>query len=101
MVADYVKQRHAETDYLLLHEIARHAIHVSETLHVALNSVNSIHGQYQDFDFGRSETQGGSLKKHNGFHLSVQMIQSLLARSESNKARLQNETQLVSSFHIL
>lgn len=88
--------RPEEPDYPLLHEMARHAIHVSETLTVALASVKDIEQQHQEFLV--SHDQGGSSRRRGGsaIRFPLRILEALLSRSESNKARLQNEIQLVS-----
>ena len=73
-------------------------IHVSETLAVALESVEGLRKQQEDFM--RKQSLGTSLWNSTQVHLQFQnrMLRSLLQRSESNKARLQNEITLVRSF---
>ncbi|KAI1076455.1 hypothetical protein F5B20DRAFT_594138 [Whalleya microplaca] len=88
--------------YRQLHDIARHAIHVSETLDVTSKTMEGIIAQHHDFlnqgftaeksDLNSSENIGRQL--HSWSH----MISSLHYRSVSNKDRLQNEIQL--SFNI-
>ena len=86
-----------EADYPLLHEIARHMVHVSETLVVALQSLQGLKQQQEVFSVQHLQaTKFTSTNSKRNFHLQLQLLQSLLARSESNKARLQNEINLVS-----
>lgn len=86
--------RHQDSDYPLLHEMARHMIHVSETLAVALESVEGLGKQQEHFMIKQSLCT--SLWNSTQDHLQFQnrMLRSLLQRSESNKARLQNEITL-------
>ncbi|XXH04230.1 hypothetical protein Hte_010644 [Hypoxylon texense] len=89
--------------YRRLHDIARHAIHVSESLDVTLNTMESIIAQHQDFLSQQSkfstEVDVDSSENINRQLLSWKhMINSLCHRSASNKDRLQNEIQL--SFNI-
>ncbi|SPO02354.1 uncharacterized protein DNG_05027 [Cephalotrichum gorgonifer] len=87
-----------DPDYPLLHEIARHAIHVSETLVVASESVRALEVQHRDFMALSSGKDSPWLKNYSPFSFSRRILTALHSRSESNKARLQNETQL--SFHL-
>lgn len=87
--------RHSDPDYLLLHEIARHAIHVSETLTVAVRSIKDLEQQHQEFRNLHLRGTSPSLRNHSPFRLLLRIMEGLLSRSESNKARIQNETQLV------
>ncbi|KPM43780.1 hypothetical protein AK830_g2809 [Neonectria ditissima] len=90
------KQRR-DPDYPLLHEITRHAIHVSETLAVAVQSVQDIHEQEQRFLSIQNTATNPWTRTQSRVQFPLRLLQSLLARSESNKARLQNETTL--AFH--
>lgn len=78
--------------FTLLHEAARHAIHSSETLGVAVGTVSSLQDQISTAI--RSTTEASeSIRMHLNFQ--VRMLQNLLARAQSNKERLQNEIALV------
>ena len=91
------QNRHLQADYPLLHEMARHMVHVSETLVVAVQSLQGLKQQQEEFLVQHLEaTKFTSTNSKSNFHLQLQLLQSLLARSESNKARLQNEINLVS-----
>ena len=70
-------------------------IHVSETLAVASESMEKLNKQQQNFTVKQS--RGTSLWDSTQEHLQFQtrIIRSLLLRSESNRARLQNEITLV------
>ncbi len=91
------QNRQLKADYPLLHEMARHMVHVSETLVVALQSLQGLKQQQEEF-LGQhlQATKFTSTNSKSNFHWQLQLLQSLLARSESNKARLQNEINLVS-----
>ena len=86
-----------EPDYPLLHEIARHMIHVSETLAVASQSVKGLQQQHQDFITKHLQSKSSWNRIQNRFQFQQQILQSLLSRSKSNNARLQNEITLVGS----
>jgi len=86
-----------EPDYPLLHEIARHAIHVSETLATALDSVQGLKRQQRDFMTEHSQSSNSCNRIQDHFRFQLQMLQSLRSRSESNQARVHNEIALVSS----
>ncbi|KAI4258646.1 MAG: hypothetical protein L6R42_004978 [Xanthoria sp. 1 TBL-2021] len=75
--------------------MARHMIHVSETLAVALHSLQGLKQQQEEFSgqYLQSMKSMSNNSKSN-FNFQLHLLQSLLARSESNKARLQNEINL-------
>lgn len=87
-------------DYRRLHDIARHAIHVSETLGIAVKTLSSIIDQHRAF---RASTHLGRTSTQLSMHIQQlllffeHMLDSLRFRSSSNKQRLQNEIQL--AFH--
>ena len=95
------QRRSQETDYFLLHEIARHAVHVSETLNVAIQSLDAIRQHHERF-----HTNTDLVLSNNGrrrwdkvgsrFEFQLRFLQGLLQRSEANNARIQNEITLVS-----
>lgn len=91
------QNRQLKADYSLLHEMARHMVHVSETLAVALHSLQGLKQQQEEFSgqYLQSMKSMSNNSKSN-FNFQLHLLQSLLARSESNKARLQNEINLVS-----
>ncbi|RYP60604.1 hypothetical protein DL770_009958 [Monosporascus sp. CRB-9-2] len=93
-ICNWEAARQQEPDYSLLHEIARHAIHVSETLAVASDSAKELQQQRQDFMMLHDQSKSSWRRAHSPLQFSLQILNGLLARSESNKARLQNETQL-------
>lgn len=90
-------------DYGHLHEIARHAIHVSESLEVAVKTLESIlqrHTDYmRDLTYADKSPSRASKQLHNRLLFLETMLVSLKYRSASNQARLQNEIQL--SFNIV
>lgn len=90
-------------DYSHLHELARHAIHVSETLDTATTTVDSILRRHAEYVAGVSDADKGqtraSKKLQDRLHFLEHMFISLKHRSASNQARLQNEIQL--SFNIV
>jgi hypothetical protein len=92
-------------NYGHLHEIARHAIHVSETIDTTIKTVESIlqrHAEYVTgaMDAGSTRSQRRASKRlRNRLHFLEHMFNSLKYRSASNQARLQNEILL--SFNIV
>lgn len=83
--------------YPELHEIARHAIHVLETLEVASITVSNMQSSRTEFfaefpAFKEGATNG--IKKRMEFY--AHSLESLRLRSVSNKQRLENEITLVS-----
>lgn len=85
-----------DPDYRKLHDIGRHAIHVSETLDVAVQTIESIQRHHTNlamsktYDEDRTVTQDvrAQLEFFRGF------ISNLRHRSTSNEKRLKNEIQL-------
>ncbi|KAI4210861.1 MAG: hypothetical protein LQ349_009456, partial [Xanthoria aureola] len=89
------QNRQLKADYPLLHEMARHMVHVSETLGVAVQSLQGLKQQQAEFSVQHLQaTKLTSTNSQSNFHLQLQLLQSLLARADSNKARLQNEINL-------
>ncbi|KAI4226854.1 MAG: hypothetical protein L6R36_002841 [Xanthoria steineri] len=75
--------------------MARHMVHVSETLVVAVQSLQGLKQQQAEFSVQHLQaTKLTSTNSQSNFHLQLQLLQSLLARADSNKARLQNEINL-------
>ncbi|SPO06915.1 uncharacterized protein DNG_09609 [Cephalotrichum gorgonifer] len=94
-------------NYAWLHDIARHSIHVSETLELGTNTVEGILTHYHRVasllgaETGTGPKEPGTtagvgvpliVSRLRFFH---DMLRSLHTRSATNKARLQNEIQLV------
>lgn len=83
-----------------MHEIARHGVHVNETLSVAARSLGALR-QYHDL-YLKNVNQGGSKSKNKtwdtiGSRLRFQLdlLENLNERSVANNARIQNEITLV------
>ncbi|CAI4212727.1 unnamed protein product [Parascedosporium putredinis] len=108
-VCEWESNRPREPNYGVLHEVARHAVHVSETLEVASQSIRSIQQQHQDFldsvsrerdedsdgDHGAANHRPVAWRKHHSpFRFPLKLVEALTCRAESNKARIQNEMQL-------
>lgn len=83
-------------DYRKLHDIGRHAIHVSETLDVAVQTIESIQRHHINLIMSKIHDQEPAV----GQDLRAQLdfvggfISNLRHRSTSNEKRLQNEIQL-------
>lgn len=90
-------------DYGHLHEIARHAIHVSESLEVTVKTVETILQRHAEFVAQFTDTdktlKGDPKHLRNRLLFLESMLVGLKHRSVSNQARLQNEIQL--SFNIV
>lgn len=88
-------------DYARLHEIARHATHSSETLEVAVGTVDSMLRQHKEFLEERpvkaKETATVCISKRTAKTLEFQsqMLQNFKLRSQANGERLRNEITLV------
>lgn len=91
-----------QPDYRHLHDIARHAIHVSESLNVATETMKGILAQHEDFTSqkfsGQFSGQAIDRDASDGIHRQLlfnkDMMSNLRHRSVSNQERLQNEIQL-------
>lgn len=88
-----------KTDYPFLHDFARHVIHSTETLGVALDTVDRIIEQQQSLAVNLNHQACLEAKvpaqTHQTLHFQRQMLKNLRARSEANQLRLQNEINLV------
>lgn len=84
-----------KTDYMFLHDFARHVIHSTETLGVALDTVNRILEQQEKLTANVKHKifQGTKAlpQTQQYLHFQRQMLRNLRARSEANQLRLQNE----------
>ncbi|OCK80315.1 hypothetical protein K432DRAFT_425842 [Lepidopterella palustris CBS 459.81] len=85
-------------DYPRLHDIARHAIHVSETLDLAVKTVDCMMSRHDQFLSDRSASDDKikttQRQIRNRMYFYDHMLRSLRFRSASNKERLLNEIQL-------
>lgn len=83
----------------MLHDNARHAIHVSETLHVATENMSSMIRQYLVYNENGTDLSAREkvlfVRTLQHFRFQLQTFKGLKARSDSNQARLQNEINLV------
>lgn len=80
-------------NYRILHDLARHAIHVTETLDVTIYTVDGLLLQHQEVQPDVVNKQAWRAV-HQKLLFYKQMIGSLRCRSRSNQERLQNEIQL-------
>lgn len=100
---DYSKSRNAisrpDTDYPFLHDFARHVIHSTETLGVALDTVNNMIQQHAVITEKPTRDMYSSIRVSSPIrqymHFQRQILVSLRARSEATQSRLQNEINLV------
>lgn len=99
---EYQQRRTQEADYDLLHETARHGVHVSETLDVATRSLGALLQQHHDRHTRMCcSPQRSGLGQWDGVANRIQsqlrFLEGLLQRSSANNARIQNEITLVSA----
>ncbi|KAI1272700.1 hypothetical protein F5Y07DRAFT_403186 [Xylaria sp. FL0933] len=80
-------------DYRHLHDIARHAIHVSETLDVAIKTIKRMIERHKDL-WPSLPDQDGEQEIHSQLQFFESYISSLSSRSTSNEKRMLNEIQL-------
>jgi hypothetical protein len=80
-----------------MHEISRHAIHISEVLSVTIETLEGIQRQqkamYESLPSSLTKTSREQMQEYMSFQL--QMMKSLKLRSISNHERLKNEITLV------
>lgn len=90
-------------NYFGLHEVGRHAIHVTETLTVAIDTVDAMMKNHEQYilDYPTTDTDVKTARSQTRMHLAFfdNAFRSLLSRSDSNKSRLSNEIQL--SYNVL
>lgn len=88
-----------DADYPCLHDFARHVIHSTETLGVALDTVNNMIQQHAVFKEKQPQNQYRSIRASSQtrqyMHFQRQLLASLRARSEATHSRLQNEINFV------
>lgn len=84
-----------KADYPFLHDLARHVIHSTETLGVALDTVDRIieqQGILAATSNPRLNSNTRILRQtRHQLHFQRQMLKNLRARSEANQLRLHNE----------
>ncbi|KAB5569897.1 hypothetical protein GE09DRAFT_1217349 [Coniochaeta sp. 2T2.1] len=87
-----------EPNYRHLHDLARHAIHVSETLALAVMAAGSISQQHLEIMGGAADTDEHSRRAAkrigNRIVFYEHMLRALQCRAASNKERLMNEISL-------
>ena len=96
-------------DFRRLHDLARHAIHVTETLDVAVQTLEAVLAQHkelmrlataatpagQDHDDDNADNRGAVWKAVQQRLLAPkQLLDNQRCRAQANQARLQNEIQL-------
>jgi hypothetical protein len=83
----------------MMHEMARHAIHSSETLSMLIETVKAMQQQIIDLSATHNRKGSGRVEVSDRIRMNVdsqiRMLRGLLLRSQSNKERLQNEIALV------
>lgn len=89
----------SKINYGDLHDFARHVIHSTETLGVALDVVGSMIEQQSLSTASPDRAQ--YQRTRQSLHFQLQMLKSLKARSESIQLRLQNEINFVCQVRLL
>ncbi|KAI0455726.1 hypothetical protein F5B21DRAFT_179893 [Xylaria acuta] len=82
-----------DPDYRHLHDVARHAIHVSETLDVATQTIKRMLTRHGDL-MRLLDDEDGSQEIYSELQFYESFISSLRCRSASNEKRMLNEIQL-------
>ena len=81
-----------QPNFPFLHDVARHVIHSTETLDVAINTLSNMAEMISLADFAISNTSQ-RIQQDLAFH--KQVLRNLHARSSALDARLRNEINLV------
>ena len=83
----------------MLHETARHSIHSTETLEIAVECILAMCQQHSSlYKLDSSKDRFHEIihtKTHQALQFQLQVLRSLKARSQANEARLRNEITLV------
>ncbi|KAI8930739.1 hypothetical protein NX059_012347 [Plenodomus lindquistii] len=98
-ISQWEAKRTTETDYSRLHEIARHGVHVNETLSVAVRSLNAMGQHHRELHASVDiATSKGKCYGWDGISsrlaFQLQFLENLMQRSSANNARIQNEIAL-------
>ncbi|KAJ6044428.1 hypothetical protein N7460_005783 [Penicillium canescens] len=84
-----------QPDYRRLHDIARHAIHVNETLDATMQSLEYLMTEHEYYkNLSHENATSASEDIHRRLRFFQSFIANLRSRSISNEKRLQNEIQL-------
>jgi len=89
-------RRSQETDFFLLHEIARRGIHVEETLNVVIRPLDAMRQRQEMFHIRNNREQRLSNTVGRRLEFQLRFLMGLLDRCEADNARIQNEITLVS-----
>ncbi|KAK7961168.1 hypothetical protein PG988_012382 [Apiospora saccharicola] len=83
-------------DFRRLHDLARHAIHVTETLDVSMQTLAAVLSQHKEMrpEADKKEEQRVWKNVRQRLLAHKQVVDNLRCRSQSNQDRLQNEIQL-------
>ena len=94
-----IAKTQSEPDFPLLHDTARHFIHSSETLNVAVETLSNMIHQHEAFAkevSSENKKENAAFKRtHQHLQFQLQVLRSLAARSQANELRLKNEITLV------
>ncbi|KAJ2992509.1 hypothetical protein NUW58_g2150 [Xylaria curta] len=82
-----------DPDYRHLHDIARHAVHVSETLDVATQTIQRMLSRHEDV-IQLLNYPDPSREIHSQLQFFESFLSSLKCRSVANEKRMSNEIQL-------
>ncbi|PVH69386.1 hypothetical protein DL98DRAFT_505830 [Cadophora sp. DSE1049] len=85
-------------NYIMMHEIARHAIHSSETLAMAIETINSLIQEHEIFFEERASFPTEAIRKSKqtsrAFRSQLTLFKCFHLRSKTLEERLRNETNL-------
>jgi hypothetical protein len=82
--------------YISMAELSRHAIHMSETLQVASNTMRAVYENSILYPSSDS-TESRQRRAVHGLRFSSEFLANLKLRADAFIGRLDNETQLVSA----
>lgn len=89
-----IREGKPEPEYRRLHDLARHAIHVSESLDVAARTLEALNAQHHDLRTSLNIDRRAWTHVRQRLLFHKQLVDSLRYRSVSNEKRLQNEIAL-------
>ncbi|KAF8850701.1 hypothetical protein BDZ45DRAFT_186193 [Acephala macrosclerotiorum] len=102
LIRDLEKNRTPPQDpqpnYIMMHELARHTIHSSETLAMAIETIASLIQEHEIFFEENASLPLSSIilskQTRRGFRSQVTLLKCLQLRSKALEERLRNETNL-------
>lgn len=96
---DRLRSTREHDDFVRLHEAARHTAHCFETLGVSIETIDALQQEVLEMSSVDNQQDKSAVRASKQIHRHIasqlRMMRNLLARSQSNRDRLQNEIALV------